>query len=287
MSIALVSFASLGLKILIAILTAYAAMVALVWFFQDGLLYYPQMAREISTTPASAGAPYDDLTIRTEDGEMLNVWWVPAAAPQGVVLLLHGNAGNISHRIDYALMFRRLGYSTLLVDYRGYGKSTGTPSEAGTYRDADAAWLWLTQTRGIAARDIVIFGESLGGGVGSWLAERYTPRALVLASTFTSAVDLGAELYRFLPVRLISRFNYDSLRRLPEVHAPILVIHSPADDIIPFSHGQRLYAAAKEPKAFLEIRGGHNDGFVHMRREWVEALGAFLESANETVRGKP
>ena len=266
-------------KVLAGTAAVYVAFVALVWFYQERLIYYPQMGREIATTPAAYGLPYDDFTIATEDGEKLHAWWVPVENARGAVLLLHGNAGNISHRIDYARMFSTLGYSTLLVDYRGYGRSSGTPSEAGTYRDADAAWRWLTQTRGIAPGAIVVFGESLGGAVGSWVAARNTPRALVLASTFTSATDLGAELYRFLPVRLVSRFDYGTLSRLADVSAPVLVIHSAADEIIPFSHGQRLYAAAREPKSFLEISGGHNEGFVFKRREWVEALGAFLEAA--------
>lgn len=257
----------------------YAALVGFVYLVQDSLLYYPQVGREIAVTPAARGLRHEEISIMTADGETLHAWWVPAAEQRGAVALFHGNAGNISHRIEYARMFQALGYSTLLVDYRGYGKSTGRPSEEGTYRDADAAWLWLTQKAGMAGRDIVLFGESLGGGVASWLAVRYRPRALVLASTFTSALDLGAELYRFLPVRLISRFSYDTLHRLAEVKAPVLVIHSPGDDIIPFAHGERLYAAAKEPKAFLELRGGHNDGFVYMRPEWVEALAEFLNRA--------
>ena len=270
---------SLLLKTLAGFVLLYGALVALVYVFQERLLYYPNMGREIAATPAASGMPYDDFTISTEDGEKLSAWWVPVASPKGAVLLLHGNAGNISHRLDYALMFRRLGYATLLVDYRGYGRSSGTPTEEGTYRDADAAWRWLTQTRGWKARDIVLFGESLGGGVVSWVAARQTPQALVLASTFTSAVDLGAELYRFLPVRLISRLRYDTRARLRDVQAPVLVAHSPADDIIPYAHGQRLFAAAREPKAFLELSGGHNDGFIFARREWVEALGQFLETA--------
>jgi fermentation-respiration switch protein FrsA (DUF1100 family) len=267
-----------------SLLLVYGVVVAFTYVFQDRLLYYPNMGREIVATPSSLGVPYDDFTITTADGEKLNVWWVPVANPRGAVLLFHGNAGNISHRIDYAVMFRQLGYATLLVDYRGYGRSSGKPSEEGTYQDADAAWRWLTETRGLKERDIVLFGESLGGGVASWLASRHTPRALVLASTFTSAVDLGAELYRFLPVRLISRFRYDTLSRLPEVRAPVLVVHSPGDDIIPYSHGQRLYSAAREPKAFLELSGGHNDGFVFARREWVKALGNFLHGAEETTK---
>ena len=267
------------LKMAASALLVYGVIVAFTYVFQDRLLYYPSMGREIVVTPSSAGVPYEDLTISTADGEKLNAWWIPVADARGAVLLFHGNAGNISHRIDYALMFRRLGYSTLLVDYRGYGLSTGKPSEDGTYRDADAAWRWLTESRGLKERDIVLFGESLGGGVASWLALRHTPRALVLASTFTAAVDLGAELYAFLPVRLISRFSYDTLSRLAEVRAPVLVVHSPGDDIIPYSHGERLYAAAREPKSFLELSGGHNDGFVFARPEWVSALGKFLRSA--------
>jgi fermentation-respiration switch protein FrsA (DUF1100 family) len=269
-----------ALKALVGVALAYAALVAFVWYIQDRLIYYPQMGREIASTPAARGVPYDDFTITTEDGEKLNVWWVPALSPRGAVLLFHGNAGNISHRLEYALMFRGLGYSTLLVDYRGYGKSSGKPSEEGTYKDADAAWRWLTRTRGIPEDRIVVFGESLGGGVASWLAARHEPRALVLASTFTSAVDLGAQVYGFLPVRLISRYRYPTLERLHDVRSPVLVIHSANDDIIPFSHGQRLYEAAPEPKALLEIRGGHNDGFVFVRPEWVRALGEFVDAAS-------
>jgi hypothetical protein len=272
---------SFVVKTLIGIACTYVALVAFVWVIQDRLIYYPQAGREIATTPAERGVPYDDFTIATEDGEKLNVWWVPASKPRGAVLLFHGNAGNISHRIDYAFMFRALGYSTLLVDYRGYGKSTGKPSEEGTYKDADAAWRWLTQTRAIPEERIVLFGESLGGGVASWLAARHKPRALVLASTFTSTVDLAEQIYGFLPVRLISRYRYNTLERLGEVQSPVLVIHSPQDDLIPFSHGQRLYEAAREPKAFLELRGGHNDGFVFMRPEWTRALGEFLDRAGQ------
>jgi fermentation-respiration switch protein FrsA (DUF1100 family) len=254
----------------------YAALVGCVFIAQESLVYFPNTGRELTTTPAAQGLRYEDVSIRTEDGETLHAWWVPAERAKGTALLFHGNAGNISHRIEYALMFRSLGYDTLLVDYRGYGRSTGKPSEEGTYRDAEASWQWL-RSRGITEREIVLYGESLGGGVASWLATRYAPRALVIASSFTSVPDLGAEVYRFLPVRLLSRFKYNTLERLAHVKAPVLVIHSPRDNIIPYSHGKKLFDAAREPKAFLEIAGGHNDGFVFMRAEWVKALGAFLD----------
>lgn len=268
-------------NVVISIGMAYAAIVALLFLFQSRLVYYPEIGRESTVTPQTYGLPFEPLEIGTEDGETLHAWWVPAPdgrqPPRGTVLFFHGNAGNISHRVDYLLMFNKLGYATLIFDYRGYGKSSGTPSEEGTYRDATAAWRWLTQTHGVDPGGIVYAGESLGGAVASWLAVRHAPRALVLLSTFTSVPDLGAQVYPFIPVRLISRFSYDNLANLRQIKAPVLVAHSRADDIIPFAHGRRIFETANEPKQFLEMRGGHNDGFVFMREEWVKTLAAFLE----------
>lgn len=274
----LLAMARMFLNLVLLIALGYAALVALVYLFQARLVYFPQIAREIAATPQAYGLAYEPVTLTTSDGEKLAAWWVPHEGAAGTVLIFHGNAGNISHRLDYLTMFNRLGYATLLVDYRGYGQSTGSPSEEGTYRDAEAAWQWLTGERGVPARDIVVLGESLGGAVAVWLAARVNPRALVVASCFTSVPDLGAHVYPFLPVRLISRFSYDSLATIRSVKAPVLIAHSREDDIIPFAHGRALYEAAPEPKQFLEMRGGHNDGFIFMRQEWVAQLAAFLES---------
>jgi fermentation-respiration switch protein FrsA (DUF1100 family) len=273
------------LKLALILAFAYAGLAALVYFQQDKLLYYPGVGRELVATPERVGLSFEDLAIRTEDGETLHAWWIPARHARGAVIVFHGNAGNISHRLDYGVMFDRLGFSTLLVEYRGYGRSSGSPSEQGSYRDAAASWQWLTQTKGIPAGDVVLFGESLGGAVAAWLAARERPRALVLASTFTSVPDLAAQLYPFLPVRLLSRYEYNTLDALPRIQAPVLVAHSPSDDIVPYSHGERLFAAAQEPKSFLELSGGHNDGFVFTRAEWVSALGAFLNGAAEQRPG--
>ena len=271
-------------KVALFLILGYAAIVGVVYLAQDSLIYFPNMGREHAATPAASGLRYEDVSLATEDRETLHAWWVPAENARGTVLHFHGNAGNISHRIDYARMFRGLGYNTLLVDYRGYGKSTGTPSEEGTYRDAAAALRWLLEARGVREADLVVFGESLGGAVACWLAARHTPRALVLASTFTSVPDLGAEVYGLLPVRLISRYRYDTRECLSRVRAPVLVLHSPRDEIIPFAHGQKLHAAAREPKEFVELDGGHNDGFVFSRPDSVVALGRFLERATAMPR---
>lgn len=273
-------------NILIFVAIAYVAIVIALFMFQSRLVYFPNIGRELSATPLAYGLDFESVNIPTEDGETLHAWWVPAQDARGTILFFHGNAGNISYRIDYLRMFRKLGYATLIFDYRGYGNSTGSPSEAGTDRDAAAAWRWLTQTRGLRPEDIVFVGESLGGAVASGLAVRHPPRALVLLSTFTSVPDLGAQVYPFIPVRLISRFSYDNLARIGQIKVPVLVAHSRDDDIIPFTHGREIFLAASEPKQFLEMRGGHNDGFIFMREEWARVLAAFLERHDGTSQDK-
>lgn len=266
-------------NLLLAAVLAYALVLLLVFVLQPRLVYFPEGARELMTTPRAAGFDYEDVTLHAADGVKLHAWWVPAHNARGAVLLAHGNAGNISHRLGYVTMFNRLGYSVLLFDYRGYGKSGGHPDEQGTYHDAEAAWLHLSAARGLQARDIVIVGESLGGGVATWLAVQHAPRALVLASTFTSVPALGARLYPWLPVRLLARIQYDSLARIGQIAAPILIAHSRSDDVIPFALGAMLFAAAHEPRQFLELAGGHNEGFLFAREDWIAAVGAFLERA--------
>ncbi len=247
------------------------------YFFQARLVFYPETGREIIATPGEAGLPYENIRLTTGDGLSLHGWFIPAAQPRGTVLFLHGNAGNISHRIDSLQMFHRLGYNTLIFDYRGYGDSGGTPSEEGTYRDAEAAWRYLTEQRHIPSCRIVLFGESLGGAVGAWLAARQKPAALVIASGFTSVPGLARHFYPYLPVRWLARIRYDTEENLRAVAAPVLIAHSPEDEIIPFEHGRTLYEAAHPPRQFLELAGGHNDGFIFMRDAWVKALGDFLD----------
>lgn len=258
------------------LLTAYIGFALVLYFFQSHLVFYPEIGREIIAAPSQVGLPHEDIRLTTDDGLSLHGWFIPANEARDTVLFLHGNAGNISHRIDTLQMFHRLGYSTLIFDYRGYGNSSGTPSEQGTYRDAEAAWRYLTEQRRIPSCRIVLFGESLGGAVASWLATRQKPAALVIASGFTSVPDLAQHFYPFMPVRWLARLRYDTRENLRAVAAPVLIAHSPEDEIIPFEHGQALYAAANPPKRFLELAGGHNDGFIFMRESWVSELKDFL-----------
>lgn len=264
------------------VLLVYLGLMALIYFKQSSLVFLPEMDRNYRASPADIGLPFTPLKLATEDGESLDGWFVPAGTklrPRGLVVFFHGNAGSIAHRLDYLRMFHDMGLATLIIDYRGYGQSSGKPSEAGTYLDADAAWLHAIQTLGFAADRIVLFGESLGGGVAAQLAAKQRPAALVLASTFTSVPDMGADLYPLLPIRLLAHIRYDSLARLTEIACPLLVIHSRNDDIIPFAHGRRLFETARPPKQFLEIAGGHNDGFVFVREDWIRQLDGFLKLA--------
>ena len=262
--------------LLVGLALGYAALAALLFVFQSRFIYFPETGREDRATPAQLRLPFEEVRIATADGETLHGWFVPASGARATVLFLHGNAGSIVHRLDWLPMFQRLNLSALLVDYRGFGQSTGRPSEAGTHADAEAAWRHLTEARRIPPGRIVVFGESLGGAVAAHLAARVTPAALVLHSAFTSAPDLAADLYPFLPARLLTRYRYDTLGAVQALRCPLLVAHSPRDEIVPVSHGRRLYQAAGVPKQWLELAGGHNDGFIFMRAEWVHQLGDFL-----------
>lgn len=264
------------------ILLVYLGLMALIYFRQSALVFLPEIDRGFRASPADIGLSFTPLKLATADGETLDGWYVPADAKRavrGLVVFFHGNAGNIGHRLDYLRMFHDLGLATLIVDYRGYGLSSGAPTEEGTYRDADAAWRHATRILGFPAGRIVLFGESLGGGVAARLATKNRPGALVLASTFTSVPDLGSELYPLLPIRWLARIRYDTLERLAQIACPLLVIHSRDDDIIHFAHGRRLFEAARPPKQFLEIAGGHNTGFVFARDVWVRRLDGFLQRA--------
>lgn len=259
------------------LLAVYVGLALLLFLFQSKLVFYPQMDRTLSTTPAQIGLPFEEVNLKAADGIELHGWYVPAVKPRGTILFMHGNAGNISHRLDYVAMFHRLGYNTLIFDYRGYGNSSGSPSEQGTYLDAEAAWAYVTQIKHEPACRIALLGESLGGAVAAKMAAQHRPAALVLASSFTSVPDLGQQLYPWLPVRWLAHIRYDTHASLQKAHTPVLVAHSPQDEIIPYAHGQALFAAAREPKTFLELAGGHNDGFIFMREAWGGALHDFLE----------
>lgn len=221
------------------------------------------------------GVPFEEVWLTASDGVRLNAWFFPTSHEEPAVILCHGNGGNISHRLDLYAALLDLNLNVLAFDYRGYGRSEGRPSETGTYADAEAAHQWL-ETRGFAATNILALGESLGGGVATELAVRRPLGGLILQSTFTSVPDIGAEFFPWLPVRTLGTIRFDNLAKLPGLKLPVLVMHSRDDGIIPFAHGERLFAAANAPKLFRELRGDHNDTLQTGRREFTDAARDFL-----------
>jgi fermentation-respiration switch protein FrsA (DUF1100 family) len=256
----------------------YVGLAVVLYLLQERMVFLPHLpGRALDATPEAIGLDYENAVIETADGERLHGWFVPADTARGTLLFFHGNAGNISHRLDSLAIFNRLGLDVLMVDYRGYGQSSGEPSEAGTYRDARAAWDWLL-ARGVPPGRIVVFGRSLGGAVGAWLGSQadVDPAGLIVESSFTSGADMARRLYPWLPARLITRLKYPVRDYVAAAPAPVLVIHSRDDEIIPFDMGRALFDAAPEPKTFFELRGDHNAGFWLSRDTYVPALDDFL-----------
>ncbi|PEN12331.1 alpha/beta hydrolase [Longibacter salinarum] len=259
----------------LVLLGLYACVVLLAFALQDCLLFVP--SSDLIATPADVGMPYEEVTVRTEDDERLHGWWIPASNPNGkTILFFHGNAGNISGRVYFVHHLWDAGYNVFLVDYRGYGKSTGSPSEKGLYRDAQAAWRWLRGERSLSPQDIVLYGRSLGGGPATWLATQTSPAALVLESAFTSVPDIAAHHYSFLPTRLLSRIQFDNEARIADIDVPVLILHGRNDEIVPFSHGQALFDAANEPKRFVPTGESHNSHSAASDRKRIEALRELL-----------
>jgi uncharacterized protein len=257
----------------------YLGLALYLYAFQAHYLYFPDSpSRQVRATPADIGLAFEAVRLNTADGETLAGWFIPAAAARGTLLYLHGNGGNIGDRLYPIAVFHRLGLDVLIVDYRGYGASSGKPSEAGTYRDAQAAWAWLTQQRHTRPERIVLFGESLGGSVAAWLAARHQPAGLLLYASFTSVPDMAQALYPMFPAARLARYRYDTRAALGSVACPVLILHSREDEIIPFSHGQALLAAARAPKRLVALRGGHNDAILVSEATYAREVGAFAQT---------
>lgn len=253
---------------------AYALLCLWLRWREPRLIFFPES--RLAATPAAIGLAYQDLDLVASDGVRLHAWLVPAAAPSAAprktVLFFHGNAGNISHRLEKLAILHDLGVHVLLLDYRGYGRSAGEPSEAGTYRDAEAA----LAAAGTAPSQVVVYGESLGTGVALELAVRHRLGGVILEAPFTSIPDVGQRLFPYLPVRWIARTRYENLAKIGRIQAPLLILHSREDEIFALAHAERLFAAATEPKRLVVLTGGHNDAFLVSAETYRAALREFL-----------
>jgi len=269
------------IRLFVIAIGAYVALAALLMYFENALVFFPTPARVYWAPPPSPDVR--DVTLTTSADEEIHSWWLPCPGSRGALLYLHGNAGNLSQRGQTVLRLRdALEMSVLIIDYPGFGKSPGTPTEQSCYRAADAAFDWLTAEQGIAPGEIVLFGKSLGGGVATHLACQRDHRALALVKTYTTLPDVGATIYPWLPVRLLMRNHFDSLSRIGACRQPVFVAHGTTDELIPFALGQRLFEAANEPKEFFAMSNhGHNDPFPD---EFYTALKAFLDKHPAATR---
>ena len=265
----------------VLLLVVYAsARVYNIWDTQRESIFEPAAA--LQTSPARLGAPFEELRIPSGSGAErgdLHAWWIPAeqtGAP--TVLYLHGNSRNISYNLENALRYRALGSNLLLVDYRGYGKSTGgKPSEAKVYEDAEAAWQYLVKQRGVKPQQLFIYGHSLGGAVAIDLALRHPEAAgLITESTFTSMQAMGELKYDFLPAGLLLNQRFESLQKITQLKVPLLLIHGTWDQKVPVGMAQQLFEAAPQPKTLVMIEGGeHSNNAAVGWVEYRDAVSAF------------
>ena len=260
--------------LVIGIIIIFGSQAIYLYLNQSRYVYFP--TRKITANPSDIGLLYEDVTIKTTDEVNISGWYIPAEKSRAVILFFHGNGGNISNRLDLIKIFYELRLNTFIIDYRGYGRSEGEPTEDGTYLDATAAWDYLVEKKKIAPDEIIVFGRSLGGPIAAWLAMDRKTKGLILDSTFTSIKDIGAKLYPYLPVKRFFKFDYSTISYLKVVNSPVLIIHSKDDEYIPFIHAEKLFEFANEPKQFLEITGGHNIGFMTSKDIYIEGINSFI-----------
>ncbi len=251
---------SMLIYLAVLLFVAYWGWGLILYVMQPKFLYSP--VREILYTPADLGLDFEEVIFKTEDGLHINGWYIPAPGSEFTVLFCHGNGGNIYHSLDTINILYNLGLNCFIFDYRGYGKSEGKPSEAGTYLDVEAAYEWLTRIKKVPADNIIVFGRSLGGSIAAYLASNVKTAGLVVESSFTSYVDIGKKFYPYMPVRWCARFSYRTIDYIKNVSCPVLFVYSRNDEVVPFEFGLELHEAANEPKEFVEIFGSHNDGFL-------------------------
>jgi pimeloyl-ACP methyl ester carboxylesterase len=247
-------------------------------WFEHRQVYVPSGV--MSRDPGELGRPHEDVYFAASDDIRLHGWFFPAdpGSPRAhlALLLLHGNGGNICHRLDYCEIWLSLGLNVFVFDYRGYGRSEGRPTEEGTYRDAQAAHTWV-RAKGFEPRNIIALGKSLGGGVASELALREPVGSLILQSTFSNIQSVGAELFPWLPVKRFHTIKYDTISKLPRIRVPILVMHSRHDQVIAYHHAERNFAVANDPKMFWEIFGHHTGALEAGASEYAAGLSAFFK----------
>ncbi len=243
------------MKIVYTLALLYLSLVLALYLFQRKLQYHP-FAEQVA--PSHYGLNHvQEVSFDTEDGERINAWYAEAKAGRPTFLYFHGNAEAIQHRWERVRLFTEHGYGILIVSWRGFAGSTGTPTEAGLHLDAKGALRFL-EVKGLKPKDLIYFGESLGSGVAIPLATQHPPAALVLDSPFTSAAEVGQRAYWYVPTRYLLKDKFNNMAHVANITSPVFIFHGDADPVVPFEFGEGLYEAIKSPKEFLRLPGvGH------------------------------
>lgn len=252
----------------------YLVVCAAAFLMQRQLIYFP--TRHIVTTPAKAGLQYEELVMTSPDGVKFIVWHMPADSARIIVIYFHGNAENISNPIDTYLQLHELGASIFAFEYRGYANCTGSPSEEGIAIDLQTFADYLKRSLPDDAK-VVVLGRSLGGAVAAKFSAIADVDGAIYESTFNKMIDVAKSAFPYLPISLLLRERYDSEEAISVFTKPVLVIHSPEDEVIPFESGRRLYDVIKSEKTFVEIKGSHNGGVLESADILRTAYGDFFE----------
>lgn len=242
----------------------------------NSFLYYP--VKKINDTPASINLKFKEYIFSSSSGNRIHSWWVPSGSPRYTVLFFHGNGGNISHRLMTLKILNEMNLNVFIFDYSGYGKSEGVPGEKETYRDAEAAWKFLTGNLKITPASTIIWGRSLGGAVAVELAVRKKCAALIMESSFSTLEKVVSDHTSAVLRPFGAGGKYRSTDQIKKVKRPVCIIHSRDDEVIPYYHGKLLFAAAGEPKVLITIAGSHNRGFYKSRNWYISKVDKFLNS---------
>ncbi len=262
-------------KNLLYLIIIIACFIIYLRFIEKRSIFFPM--KEIKSDPEIIGLSFEEVNFKTADNVELNGWFIPREGAKDTIIFCHGNGGNISHRLEKIAILHNIGLNVFIFDYRGYGRSKGSPSEKGLYKDAEAAYGYLVSRDNISEENIVLYGESIGGAVAIDLAMRRKVKALITEETLSSVKDMIKIIYPFLPY-FVFQSRFDSVSKIKGINVPKLIIHSVDDEIVPFRLGEKLFESASFPKEFLKIRGSHNTAFLDSKELFISGITSFVKA---------
>lgn len=271
--------------LLVFFILAYAAFLLL---FENKIIFHPSPYPEGYWNPTSLGVPVQDIYFASEDGVKLHAWFIPSPNAVATLLWFHGNAGNLSHRLDNIQRLKRLNLNIFIFDYRGYGRSEGVPNEEGIYKDSRAAYKQVLAMDGVSVDSLFLFGRSLGGICAVETAMNYPARGLILESVFTNSADMSRTVFPLIPLGWAVRSKLDAVGKVPHLKLEKLFLHGTRDEIVPYDLGRKLFEKAGNPKTFYAIEGaGHNDTYILGGVGYYDALNRFITETlkNSNNRG--